>query len=82
MQTDLGNAFYRRTPPDYARAIKEYRKTLAINPQHEKALQNLAAAALLLKDKATARTALDQLAAVNPNNPALAGLRENLNAQQ
>ena len=82
VQTDLGNSFYRRTPPDYARAIKEYRKTLAINPKHEKALQNLAAAALLLKDKATARTAIDQLAAVNPNNLALPGLRESLNAQQ
>jgi tetratricopeptide (TPR) repeat protein len=82
VQTDLGNTFYQRQPPDYARAIKEYRKALAINPKHEKALQNLAAAALLLKDKATARTALDQLAAVNPNNPALAGLRENLNAHQ
>jgi tetratricopeptide (TPR) repeat protein len=81
VQTDLGNSFYRRTPPDYARAIKEYRKTLAINPKHEKALQNLAAAALLLKDKDTARTAIDQLAAVNPNNPALAGLRASLNGQ-
>jgi tetratricopeptide (TPR) repeat protein len=80
VQTDYGNTFYRRTPPDYARAIKEYRKTLAIDPKHERALQNMAAAALFLKDKATAKTAIDQLAAVNPNNPALASLREALNA--
>ena len=80
VQTDLGNTYFSRTPPDYARAAAEYRKTLAIDPKHEKALQNLAAAALHLKDKATARSAIDQLAAVDPNNPALAGMRESLNS--
>jgi tetratricopeptide (TPR) repeat protein len=79
VQTDLGNAYFRRTPPDYARAIIEYRKTLAIDPKHENALKNLATAALNLKDKATARTAIEQLAAVDPNNPVLAPLRETLN---
>jgi Tfp pilus assembly protein PilF len=79
VQTDLGNAYFRRTPPDYQRAIAEYRKTLAIDPQHEKALQNIAAAALQLKDKETARKALDQLAGVNPNNAALASMRTSLN---
>ncbi len=80
VQTDLGNSYFRRTPPDYARAIVEYRKTLAVDPNHEKALQNIAAAALQLNDKATARTAIDQLAGVNPNNPMLASLRENVNS--
>jgi tetratricopeptide (TPR) repeat protein len=80
VQTDLGNSFFRRTPPDYRRAIAEYRKTLAIDPKHEKALQNIVAAALQLEDKATASATLDQLAAVNPNNAALAGLREKANA--
>ncbi len=80
VQTDLGNSYFRRTPPDYARAIIEYRKTLAIDPKHEKALQNLAAAAVQLNDKATARTAIAQLAGVNPNNPMLDSLRENVNA--
>lgn len=79
VQTDLGNAYFRRTPPDYQRAIAEYRKTLAIDPRHEKALQNIAAAALQLNDKETARKALDQLAGVNPNNAALASMRASLN---
>jgi TolA-binding protein len=79
VQTDLGNAYFRRTPPDYQRAIAEYRKTLAIDPKHEKALQNIAAAALQLNDKETARKALDQLAVVNPNNAALASMRTSLN---
>ncbi|HEX8069763.1 MAG TPA: tetratricopeptide repeat protein [Pyrinomonadaceae bacterium] len=80
VQTDLGNTFFRRTPPDYQRAIAEYRKTLAVNPKHEKALQNIVAAALELKDKATANTALNQLAAADPNNPALAELRQRVSA--
>ena len=80
VQTDLGNSYFRRTPPDYQRAIAEYRKTLAIDAKHEKALQNIAAAALRLRDKATARTAIDQLAAANPNNSTLDSLREGLNA--
>ncbi len=80
VQTDLGNSYFRRTPPDYARAIVEYRKTLAIDPKHEKALQNIAAAALQIQDRETARTAIDQLAAANPTNPTIAPLRESLNA--
>jgi TolA-binding protein len=79
VQTDLGNSFFSRTPPDYARAVAEYRKTLAIDPKHENALKNLATAALHLKDKETARKAIDQLAAIDPNNPTIAALRDNLN---
>jgi len=80
VQTDLGNTYFSRTPPDYARAVAEYRKSLAIDPKHEKALQNLAAAALHLNDKATARTAIDQLVALDPNNPALGPLRESFSS--
>lgn len=78
VRTDLGNTYFRRTPPDYDRAISEYRKALDIDPKHEKTLQNLAAAALRKKDNATAREALDRLAAVNPANPAIASLRASL----
>ena len=75
VQTDLGNTYFQRQPPDYKRAIEEYRKTLKIDPRHEKALQNIAAAAMQLGDKATAREAVQQLASVNPANPTLAALR-------
>ncbi|HEV2802981.1 MAG TPA: tetratricopeptide repeat protein [Pyrinomonadaceae bacterium] len=81
VQTDLGNTYFQRQPPDFRRAIEEYRKTLKIDPRHEKALQNIAAAALQLGDKTAAREAIDQLAAVNPNNQYLEGLRSNLNSQ-
>jgi tetratricopeptide (TPR) repeat protein len=75
VRTDLGNTFFRRRPADYTRAIAEYRKTLAIDPAHETTWKNLAAAALNLKDKATATEAIEKLSAINPQNPELAGLR-------
>jgi len=78
VQTDLGNTYFRRNPPDYKRAIAEYRKTLAVDPNHEKALQNLAAAALQLGDKKMVRETVDNLATVNPNNPALSSLRSSV----
>ncbi|HEX8458798.1 MAG TPA: tetratricopeptide repeat protein [Pyrinomonadaceae bacterium] len=81
VQTDLGNTYFQRQPPDFRRAIEEYRKTLKIDPRHEKALQNMAAAALQLGDRATASEAIDQLATVNPNNQYLEGLRSNLSSQ-
>jgi tetratricopeptide (TPR) repeat protein len=80
VQTDLGNTYFQREPPDFRRAIEEYRKTLKIDPRHEKALQNIAAAALRLSDKAAAQEAVEQLAAINPANPMLEGLRSNVAA--
>ncbi len=76
IQTDLGNTFFKRD--EFARAIAEYRKAVTLNPQHEKAWQNMAAAALRQGDKTTAREAVDKLAAVNPQNPSLASLRQSV----
>jgi tetratricopeptide (TPR) repeat protein len=81
LRTDLGNAYARRTPPDYDRAMKEYRKALEVNPGHEQALVRLADAALHKGDKATAREAIDKLAVVNPSSPSLSSLRSTLNGQ-
>ncbi|MDT7541766.1 MAG: hypothetical protein QOE33_1670 [Acidobacteriota bacterium] len=78
VQTDLGNTYFQRNPPDYRRAIEEYRKALATDPRHEKALQNMASAALNLRDKTTAREAIDKLAAIDPDNEMLASLRASL----
>jgi tetratricopeptide (TPR) repeat protein len=81
LRTDLGNTYSRRTPPDYDRAIAEYRKALEIDPNHEQALVRLADAAIHKGDKGLATGAIDKLAAVNPSNPALSSLRSNLNGQ-
>lgn len=81
VRADLGSTYARRTPPDYDRAIAEYRKALEIEPTNEQALGRLADAAIHKGDKATAREAIDKLAAVNPSSPALSSLRSNLNGQ-
>ena len=44
VRTDLGLTFFLRTPRDLDRAIKEYKASLAITPDHEITLQNLALA--------------------------------------
>ncbi|MDT4895065.1 MAG: hypothetical protein QOH25_142 [Acidobacteriota bacterium] len=79
LRTDLGNAYARRQPPDYDRAMKEFRKALEVNPAHEQALVRLAEVALRTGDKTTARNAIDKLAAVNPSSPSLSSLRSTLN---
>ena len=81
LRADFGSTYARRTPPDYDRAIAEYRKALAIDPRHEQALARLADVSLSKGDKATARDTIEKLAAVNPSSPVLPTLRSNLNAQ-
>jgi len=80
VRTDLGNTFFNRQPQDFARAIAEYRKSVAIDPGHEFSWKNMAAAALNVGDKATARDAVERLAALNPQNPELEDLRRKLEA--
>ena len=75
VRADLGNTYFQRQPPDYARAVEEYRKAVRVNPRHEIALQNMASAAVRLGDKATAREAVEKLAAANPGNQFVASLR-------
>lgn len=81
LRADFGSTYARRTPPDYDRAIAEYRKALAIDPRHEQALARLADVSLSKGDKATARDSIDKLASVNPSSPVLSTLRSNLAAQ-
>lgn len=75
VRTDYGNTFFRRSPPDYDRAIAEYRKSVAAAPAHENSWKNIAAAAMQKNDKQTAQEAVEKLAAINPQNPALESLR-------
>ena len=81
LRADFGSTYARRTPPDYDRAIAEYRKALAIDPRHEQALARLADVSLSKGDKATARDTINKLAAVNPSSPVLSTLRSNLDRQ-
>ena len=80
VRTDLGLTFFFRTPPDIDRAIKEYRASLERDPNHTQTLQNLTVALIKKGNAAEAQTTLDTLEKLNPQNPALAKLRTDLNA--
>lgn len=71
VRTDLGLTFFLREPRDIPRAIKEYEKSLSINPDHEITLQNLVVGYKELGDAANLDKATSKLRTVNPNNPAL-----------
>lgn len=80
VRTDYGNTFFMRTPPDYDRAIAEYRKSIALDPRHANSWKNIASAALQKRDRATAAEAVERLAAIDPNSAELPSLRQSLDA--
>ncbi len=76
-RTDLGTAyFYTGRPQD---ALREYDKSLVIDPKHEQTLLNAIVVNLEgTHDLAAAQKAWDRLYKLNPNHPALAGLKEQI----
>jgi tetratricopeptide (TPR) repeat protein len=78
-RTDLGTAyFYMGRPQD---ALREYDKSLEIDPQHESTILNAIVVNLEgTHDLAAAQKAWDRLYKLNPNHPALAGLKKQINA--
>lgn len=71
VRTDLGLTFFLREPRDVERAIKEYKLSLAADPNHEITLQNLALAYSENGDKENLRTTIEKLKKINPKNPAV-----------
>ena len=71
VRTDLGLTFFLRTPREIDRAIKEYKASLAISPEHEVTLQNLALAYIENGNKEDLRSTIEKLKKINPSNPAV-----------
>lgn len=78
VRADLGASYHLRQPPKLDEAIATYRAALKADPRNEKALYSLALALSDKGDKAGARETLARLEQVNPNNPALPGLKARL----
>jgi tetratricopeptide (TPR) repeat protein len=78
VRTDLGTTFMARPQPDFDRAIKEYTRSLELDPKHEQTLHNLVIAYTKKNDAANAQAMLDRLVQVNPNNEDLPKLRSDL----
>jgi tetratricopeptide (TPR) repeat protein len=80
VRTDLGLTFLFREPQDVDRAIKEFGRSLELDPRHEQTLQNLVVALTKKGDFGRAETTLEKLREVNPNNQSLAKLRADMEA--
>ncbi len=76
-RTDLGTAYFYTGRPQ--EALREYDKSLEINPRHEPTLLNAIVVNLEgTHDLAAAQKAWDRLHNLNPNHPALASLEEQI----
>ena len=78
VRTDLGLTYFFDEPSAPEQAIAEYEKSLKIEPQHEKTLQNLTSALIALKKNNEAEKSLLKLREVNPQNEAIADLQTQL----
>lgn len=80
VRTDLGTTFMARTPPDFDRAIKEYRRSLELDPNHEQTLHNIVIAYTKKGQAKEAQAMIERLEKVNPKNPDLERMRAQLQA--
>lgn len=81
VRANLGRLFLLGASPDYGRAVAELRRALATDPRHEPALQYLVVALAQKGDTKGARETLAQLEKVNPENPSIVRLREEIEAR-
>ena len=80
VRTDLGLTFIFRQPPDYDRAIQEFNRSLAADPNHIQTLQNLTVAYTKKADAANAKATLAKLESVDAGNSTIAKLKEDIQA--
>ncbi|MBX3297915.1 MAG: tetratricopeptide repeat protein [Acidobacteria bacterium] len=76
VRTDLGLTFLLRTPPNYDRAIQEFDRSLAVDPNHIQTLQNMVVAYTKKGDAAKANSTIAKIEALEPTNSALQRLKE------
>ncbi len=81
VRTDLGLTFIFRQPPNYDRAIQEFKRSLEVDPNHVQTLQNLTVAYTKKRDGANAKLTLAKLESLDPTNSAIQKLRADINQQ-
>jgi tetratricopeptide (TPR) repeat protein len=68
---DVGLSYFLQNPPDYEPALREFRRALEIDPNHEKTLQ-FAIQTLIKQNKSSeASEYLERLRTVNPRNESI-----------
>lgn len=74
VRTDLALSYFLQEPADLERAVAEFEKGLAINPNHERSLQFLTQTYVKKNDLSKAVETLDRLKAVNPGHTSIGEL--------
>lgn len=72
--TDVGLTYFLQTPPDFERAVGEFRRSLESNPKHEKTLRFMVEALIKQNKAPEASQYLERLRAVNPQNESIGEL--------
>ena len=76
VRSDLGLTLVFRDPPNYDRAIEEFKRALEKDPKHIQTLQNLTVAYSKKGDPDSAKATLAKLEGVDPENSSIPKLRE------
>lgn len=79
VRTDLGLTFLLRNPPNYDRAILEFKHSLDTDPKHIKTLQNLTVAYTRKGDAANAKATVAKIASLDPKNESIPKLNDQIN---
>jgi len=74
IRTDLALTYFLQQPPELERAVAEFEKSQAIDPQHEKTLQFLIQSLIKQNETEKAANYLKQLKQANADNPSIAEL--------
>ncbi len=81
VQTDIGSSYFLEDPPQYEKALAEYRKSLQIEPEHTRTLDNISRTLIMLGRLDEAEESLAKLKKLDANYPGVPDL-ESLLAQK
>jgi tetratricopeptide (TPR) repeat protein len=81
VQTDIGSTYYLEEPPQYEKALGEYRKSLELEPEHTRTLDNMSRTLIMMGRLDEAAESLAKLKKIEPGYPGISDL-ESLLAQK
>jgi len=77
--TEIGLTHFLQDPPDDAKAVASFERSLALNPKYERGLEFMIQALARSGRAPEAQKYLDRLKELNPESPSLPGLADQVN---
>jgi tetratricopeptide (TPR) repeat protein len=74
LQTDLGSTYFLANPPQYDKALAEYRKSLQMDPEHVRTLDNISRTLLMMGQTKEAETDIAKIKSIDDSYPGLSDL--------